>query len=101
MGHMATLSYDVAHRTTPSDAATRTAELMEALAAEKPHLFQAINWADDGHHATLKGKGFEAAFTVDASHVRVTIRLGLLARAFKGKVESALRSRLDTEFPKD
>lgn len=95
---MANISHVVSHGTGAEDAARRTSELLKALAAEKPHLFKSVKWSPDGRHATMTGKGFEATFIVDEANVNVEIRLGLLARPFKGKVESSLRRRLEAEF---
>jgi hypothetical protein len=95
---MAAISYAISHGTSASDAAERTASLLKELVQQKPHLFNTVDWGQGGLQANMKGKGFQASFTVTENDVSVNIKLGLLARPFKGKVEAAVRERLQAEF---
>ena len=95
---MAAISYAIHHGTTPADAAERTSTLLKELVADKPHLFNEVKWGSAGLEAKMTGKGFQGSFTVDDQKISVNVKLGLLARPFKGKVESALKSRLEAEF---
>jgi len=95
---MAAISYVIHHGTNPTDAAERTSALLKELVADKPHLFNEVTWGNGGLQANMTGKGFQASFKVDDQQISVNVKLGLLARPFKGKVESALKSRLQAEF---
>ena len=95
---MSAISYVFKHGTSASDAAERTSALLNQLIAEKPHLFNEVKWTNNSLQAHMTGKGFKAAFVVNSETISVDVKLGLLARPFKGKVESALHSRLTEEF---
>ena len=95
---MAEISYEIEHRTDAADAAVRTSALLDELVEKKPHLFNEVTWAKDGFRADMTGKGFKASFSVSPNTLTVNITLGLLARPFKGRVETALRTRLTDEF---
>jgi hypothetical protein len=95
---MAAISYAISHGTSTRDAAERTASLLKDLVQQKPHLFSTVDWGQGGLQANMKGKGFQASFTVTETDVSVNIKLGLLARPFKGKVEASVRERLESEF---
>ena len=95
---MSAISYVIQHGTDATDAAQRTSSLLDELVQEKPHLFNDVTWTSDGLQANMTGKGFKASFAVNAKTISVDVKLGLLARPFKGKVESALHSRLTEEF---
>ena len=56
-----------------------------------------VSWVSDTK-ATLKGTGFEGSFEVTADQVVVAIKLGFLAKAFKGQVEEILQKKLTREF---
>tara|TARA_B100000674_G_C37757858_1_gene876489 strand:- start:15 stop:305 length:291 start_codon:yes stop_codon:yes gene_type:complete len=95
---MSAISYAIQHGTNAADAAERTSALLKELLAAKPHLFNDVTWEKGGLKANMTGKGFKGSFTVDDQTISVDVKLGMLARPFKGKVESALHSRLTEEF---
>ena len=62
---MSAISYVIQHGTSAEDAAQRTSALLNELVADKPHLFNDVAWANDGHQANMTGKGFKASFSVN------------------------------------
>ncbi len=95
---MASIDIRHPHGTNRQDASARTKALLDDFAAKRPEIFKEIDWSADGTRANAKGPGFKGEFTVTDSDVVVAIDLGLLARAFKGKIEEGLTRRLQNEF---
>jgi putative polyhydroxyalkanoate system protein len=69
--------------------------LLEEFSSDHPGLIKGVEWESSGKRAKAKGKGFNATFEMGSSTVVVRIELSLLARAFKGKVESGLTRKMD------
>lgn len=95
---MASIEICHPHKTARDDAAKRTRKLLDDFAAKRGHLFKDMRWAADGTHADIIGKGFTGHVKIDDAHVTITLTLKLVARPFKGKVESSLDRRLTAEF---
>ena len=94
---MASIDIRHDHGTSIEDAATRTRALLENFKTKRSDLIKDVTWVSDTK-ATLKGTGFEGSFEVTAKSVVVAIKLGLLARAFKGQVKEILQKKLTREF---
>jgi len=57
-----------------------------------------VSWTPDGSRATAKGAMFKGTFEVSTSQVGCDIDLSMMARPFKGMVESGLNKKLDQIF---
>ena len=95
---MASIHIRHAHGTDQADAAARTRSLLTKFQTKRSDLVQDVQWVSDTK-ASLKGTGFEGSFEVNAEEVVVSLKLGFLAGAFKGKVEEILTGKLAREFP--
>ncbi|MCK5689662.1 polyhydroxyalkanoic acid system family protein [Myxococcota bacterium] len=56
-----------------------------------------LDWKDSTS-AMLRGKGFSGKLSLDASSVDVDIKLGLMLRPLKSKIQSAIEDALDKEL---
>lgn len=80
-------------------AARRRAEAVaEELERDHAHLVQSVDWNDEGTRAEVRGRGFRGRFTLSEEEVGIDVELGLLARAFRGRVEQTLAAQLDEHF---
>lgn len=55
-------------------------------------------WNGAGTKADVKGKGFKGDIEVTDTDLVVNIKLGLLAKALKGKIEEQINKRIDGYF---
>lgn len=94
---MASIDIRHDHGTSIEDAAARTRSLLDNFQTKRSDLIKDVTWVSDTR-ATLKGTGFEGSFEVTADQVVVAIKLGFLAKAFKGQVEEILNKKLTREF---
>ena len=70
-------------------------ELLVSFQGEYPGLISNVEWNGAGTEAKAKGKGFKASFSLSSSDLAVSVELSMLARAFKGKVQSGLEKKMD------
>lgn len=91
---MATISLKKAH--SRPDAEVRG--LVEELAASLKQRYdvQAV-WLDD-HTVKVDHSRMSGRLTIQPNQVSIEIKLGLLAGAFKGRIESELRKSLDEKL---
>ncbi len=55
-----------------------------------------LEWS--GKHAAIKGFGVSGDAEVDDSHLVLTLKLGLLVRPFKRKIQEAIERSIDREL---
>ena len=94
---MASIDMRQVHGTDFDDAVVRTRKLLDDFQAKRSDLIKDVSWVS-GSRATLSGTGFEGSFEVTDAEVVVSIKLGFLASAFKGQVETILQKKLSREF---
>jgi putative polyhydroxyalkanoate system protein len=86
------------HSVPLDEAKTRIKALVEDFRNEYSSVVKSVTWSPDGTSAVADGKGFDGAFKVDASHVRVDVDLSFVLTPIKGKVEATLKRKLDEAF---
>lgn len=64
--------------------------LLTKLQSNYGSLLGDIKWNDDKTAADISGKGFKGNFCVTEDCMKLNIELGLLASAFKGKIEQEI-----------
>ncbi len=91
---MATISMKKAHSRPESEVRALVEELAASL--EQRYGVKAV-WTDDNtvkiHHSRMSGK-----LSMQPNQVNIEVKLGLLAGAFKSKIESELRKSLDEKL---
>ncbi len=75
--------------------ARATAEILAANLASEYHAD--YHWQDD--ELKFSSPGIEGELHVGDDEVEVNVRLGMLLRPLRGKIESGIRSRLDAILP--
>jgi len=75
--------------------ARATAEKLAATLASEYHAD--YQWQDD--ELTFRSPGIEGRLNVGRDEVEINVRLGMLLRPLKGKIENGIRSRLDAILP--
>jgi hypothetical protein len=95
---MATIEIRKQHRTTQQDAAARSRALLEDFADRRRDIVHEIRWDPTGRSADVRGRGFSGTCSVDDRLVLVAIKLKLIARPFRGRIESTLTRKFDEEF---
>jgi putative polyhydroxyalkanoate system protein len=93
---MATIKLSHSHSLSHEEARQRVAELFESYRGRF-----GINYRWEGDTLHLNGSGFEGRAHLHPSRIDVEVKLGLMASAFKGQVESGLKSELDKRFRND
>ena len=96
-GNVATIDIRYPHNGDPQ-ALDKMRALLEEFTTKRAELVKDVKWASDGQSAIVNGKGFKGDFRVEASAVTIAIDLNMLTRAFKGRIESELQTRLDAAF---
>lgn len=87
-----------AHSVSVAEARTRVKAMLADFQRENASTVKGIRWNADESVATADGRGFDAEFHVEDSRVAAYVKLGLLAKPLKGKVESGLRKALTKAF---
>lgn len=87
---MATIKLSHTHNLPHDEARQRIAELFDAYRSRF-----GINSRWEGDKLLLNGSGFEGEARLNGPRVDIEVKLGLMASAFKGQVESGLKSELD------
>lgn len=95
---MSDISVRRPHGMNEEDAKNKVQEVVADIEGEFPALVNEITWNDDKTEARVKGKGFTGNFQVTDSDVMIDIKLSLLTRPFKGKVESRIVDRMEKYF---
>jgi putative polyhydroxyalkanoate system protein len=75
--------------------ARATAEKLAAALASEYHAD--YQWQND--ELTFRSSGIEGRLNVGTDEVEINVRLGMLLRPLKGKIETGIRSRLDAILP--
>lgn len=75
--------------------ARATAEKLAASLASEYHAD--YYWQDD--ELMFRSPGFEGQLHVGKDDVEIRVRLGMLLRPLRGKIESGIRARLDAILP--
>jgi putative polyhydroxyalkanoate system protein len=69
----------------------------QSIAAQLEKKFELeTDW--DGDACSFERAGVSGELTVDKTNVEIEIRLGLLFKAFKGNIQSAIEENLDKTF---
>ena len=95
---MAKVKVSEAHGTDPESAIQLIAsfeEMMQKYGVK-------VSW--NGHHADIKGMAVSGEITVDTTHMTVTLKLGMMARAAgvdAKRLEGSIRKRLVAAFQGD
>lgn len=87
------------HDVSLAEARTRVKALLADFERENASVVKGIRWNADETVATADGRGFDAEFHVEERRVAAYVKLGLVAKMMKGKVESGLNSALKKAFP--
>ena len=95
---MARIDIRHSHGMSKDDAIERTRDMLSRFAERKPELVTSVTWSADGTSAQLSGPAFKGEFRVTDSDVVVDVKLALLARPFKGKVQESLERNLIRAF---
>jgi len=95
---MARIDIRHSHGMSKDEAVERTKDMVNRFAERKPELVTSVTWASDGTSAQLSGPAFKGEFRVTESDVVVDVKLALLARPFKGKVQESLERNLKRAF---
>jgi putative polyhydroxyalkanoate system protein len=86
------------HTVSLEEARQRVKEMLAEFQQDNAAVVKAIRWNADETLAIADGKGFDAEFHVGASQVGAYVKLGLIAKMMKGKVESGLQKSLTKAF---
>ncbi len=73
--------------------------LVAETQAKYPKLIKKISWNKDKTKATAKGTGFSADFAINKNELSVSIKLSLLVKPLKGKLNTKISSIVDQYFP--
>ena len=95
---MADISLSTNHGMTLEEAKEKAQSIASDVKNQFPSLIDKIDWNADKTHADLKGKGFSGEFNVDDTKVGIDIKLGMLAKPFKSKVEEKIRAQMTKYF---
>ena len=95
---MSDISVSKAHGLTLDEAKAKTSQIVTDVKAEFPALINKIDWNSDNTKATVKGKAFTGDFTVDSTNMNIDIKLKMLAKPFKSKVEEKIKERMEKYF---
>lgn len=95
---MSDISVSHEHGMTLDEAKEKTEQIVTDVKSEFPSLVDQINWNSDKTSAEVKGKAFSGQFAVNASHMSIDIKLKLLARPFKAKIEEKIQERIVSYF---
>ena len=87
---MAKIEREIQHSLGLDGAKTAANTLLEKLQSSYGSVLGDISWNDDKTAADIKGKGFTCKFCVTDTCLKINIELGLLASAFKGKIEQEI-----------
>jgi len=80
------------------EARRRVKDMLTEFQAENAGTVKGIAWNADETVATADGRGFDAEFHVGAGQVGAYVKLGLVAKMMKGKVEGGLQKALAKAF---
>jgi putative polyhydroxyalkanoate system protein len=86
------------HSVGVADARTKVKSMLVDFQRENSSVVKTIRWNADETVATAGGTGFDAEFHVGADRVDAFVKLGLIAKMMKGKVETGLKKALTKAF---
>ena len=95
---MSDISRSITHGMSLEDAKAKTEQIVTAVQNEFPAVISGIDWNGDKTAAKVKGKGFEGDFRVNAQVMSIDIKLGMLAKPFKSKIEQKIDERISSYF---
>ena len=95
---MASIKRNVKHTLNIDDAKVTVAKIVADIKASYPSLIGSIDWNSDKTLAKIKGTGFKGTFKVTTDSMIIDISLGLLASAFKGRVEGKIDDKVKEYF---
>ena len=88
---MSSISIKRAHGKDLDSAKAMTDKVVTDVQEAFPKLVSDIKWNGDKTKADVKGTGFTGTFAVDDTNIAVDIKLGMMTRPFKGKVEKKVK----------
>ncbi len=81
-----------------AEACEKVGQMVADFQKQNAGMVKSVKWNADRTMATAEGQGFEAEFAVTSGQVHARVKLGMLLKMLKGKVESGLRKQLDRNF---
>ena len=80
------------------EAAKRTRALLDDFQASYASSIKSVTWSADNRTAKLAGKGFDGEVTILPGCVDGGIKLGMLLKPLKGRIEEGIRKRITQAF---
>ena len=91
---MAKIEREIKHSLGLEGAKAAVQKIVEKLQQNYGSLLSDFKWNEDKTAADLAGKGFKGNFRVGEDNIKLHVELGMLASAFKGKIESQIDEEL-------
>jgi putative polyhydroxyalkanoate system protein len=95
---MSTISREVSHTLGLAASKEKVGQIVADIQSSNPSLISKIDWNADKTKANIKGTGFEGVFEATETKMTINIKLGLLARAFQGKIEGKVDEKIKQYF---
>lgn len=95
---MSDIVREVKHSLGLDSAKEKVGQIVADIQASNPSLISKIDWNADKTKANIKGSAFEGVFEASDTKMTISIKLGFLARAFKGKIEEKVDEKIKKYF---
>ena len=95
---MSNINREVNHSLGLDKAKETIAKIVADVQADYPSLVKTVKWNGDKTSADVKGTGFNGSFKTTESKTTISIKLGLIGRPFKGKIETQMDDKIKKYF---